>query len=383
MRSDWGRVVYRAVYAAVLRHLPPETAHAVGFWLIRAAAAVPGMAWLGRRFLAPRDPALRVRTLGLDFPGPLGLAAGFDKDGHGAAALAALGFGFVEVGTVTARPQPGNPKPRMFRFPAERALVNRMGFNNSGAAALAARLRSLRGRRGGGRPVIGVNIGKTKAVPEDEAIADYVTSARLVADVADYIVVNVSSPNTPGLRDLQAVDRLRPLLGAVRAALDEASPRRRVPLLVKIAPDLADADIDAVADLAVELGLDGIIATNTTISREGLRDSAAVADAGAGGMSGAPLKARALEVLRLLHARAGDRLVLIAAGGIETADDARERLDAGATLVQAYTAFIYQGPLWPHRVQADMARQRRTAKNPSLEHDRETFLAVLNEFFTR
>ena len=382
--------MYRAVYAAVLRHLPPETAHAVGFWLIRAAAAVPGAAWLGRRFLAPRDPALRVRALGLDFPGPLGLAAGFDKDGQGAAALAALGFGFVEVGTVTARPQPGNPKPRMFRFPAERALVNRMGFNNSGAAALAARLRAARagaaragagrGRRGGGRPgprpVIGVNIGKTKAVPEDEAIADYVTSARLVADVADYVVVNVSSPNTPGLRDLQAVSRLRPLLDAVRAALDEASPRRRVPLLVKIAPDLADADIDAVADLAVELGLDGIIATNTTISREGLRDSAAVADAGAGGMSGAPLKARALEVLRLLHARAGDRLVLIAAGGIETADDARERLDAGATLVQAYTAFIYQGPLWPHRIQADLARGRRAAKNPCLGHDRETFLAV-------
>ena len=162
----------------------------------------------------------------------------------------------------------------------------------------------------------------------------------------------------------------------MRTALDEASPRRRVPLLVKIAPDLADADIDAIADLAVELGLDGIIATNTTISRDGLRDSAAVADAGQGGMSGAPLKARALEVLRLLHARAGDRLVLIAAGGIETADDARERLDAGATLVQAYTAFIYHGPLWPHRIQADLARGRRAAKNPCLGHDRETFLAV-------
>src|SRR6516164_140239 len=378
--------MYRLLYRMVLRRLPAETAHQAGFWLIRvfgSVAAIPGAAWWLRRWLGPRDPVLRVRALGLDFPGPLGLAAGFDKDGHGAAALAALGFGFVEVGTVTARPQPGNPKPRMFRFPAERALVNRMGFNNSGAAALAARLRAARagaaragagrGRRGAGRPgprpVIGVNIGKTKAVPEDEAIADYVTSARLVADVADYVVVNVSSPNTPGLRDLQAVSRLRPLLGAVRAALDEASPRRRVPLLVKIAPDLADADIDAVADLAVELGLDGIIATNTTISREGLLDSAAVADAGPGGMSGAPLKARALEVLRLLHARAGDRLVLIAAGGIETADDARERLDAGATLVQAYTAFIYQGPLWPHRIQAEMARQRRTAKNPHLEHD--------------
>src|SRR6516225_4463350 len=321
LRSDWGRVVYRAVYTVLLRHLPPETAHAVGFWLIRAAAAVPGAAWLGRRFLAPRDPALRVRALGLDFPGPLGLAAGFDKDGQGAAALAALGFGFVEVGTVTARPQPGNPKPRMFRFPAERALVNRMGFNNAGAAALAARLRALRGRRGP-RPIIGVNIGKTKAVPEDEAAADYVTSARLVAGVADYVAVNVSSPNTPGLRDLQATEKLRPLLIAVREALDEASPRRRVPLLVKIAPDLADPDIDAVADLALEIGLDGIIATNTTTSREGLHDTAAVADAGPGGMSGAPLKQRALAVLSRLHDRCGSRLTLIAAGGIESPADA-------------------------------------------------------------
>ena len=354
------RGVYRAVYRVALRRLPPEAAHAVGFWLIRAAAAVPGGAWVLRRFLAPRDPVLRVRALGLDFPGPLGLAAGFDKDGHGVAGLAALGFGFVEVGTVTARPQPGNAKPRMFRFPAERALVNRMGFNNAGAAALAARLRALRGARGP-RPVVGVNIGKTKTAADDAAIADYVTSARLVADVADYVVVNVSSPNTPGLRDLQAADKLKPLLLAVREALDEASPRRRVPLLVKIAPDLADADIDAVADLALGLGLDGIIATNTTISRAGLRDSAAVADAGPGGMSGAPLRGRAIEVLRRLHDRTGDRLVLIAAGGIENADDARERLAAGATLLQAYTAFIYEGPLWPHRVQAALAGRLRGA----------------------
>jgi dihydroorotate dehydrogenase len=175
------------------------------------------------------------------------------------------------------------------------------------------------------------------------------------------VVVNVSSPNTPGLRDLQAADRLKPLLLAVREALDEASPRRRVPLLVKIAPDLADADIDAVADLALGLGLDGIIATNTTISRAGLRDSAAVADAGPGGMSGTPLRGRALEVLRRLHDRTGDRLVLIAAGGIESADDARERLAAGATLLQAYTAFIYEGPLWPHRVQAALAGRLREA----------------------
>jgi dihydroorotate dehydrogenase len=371
--------VYRAIYAVLLRRLPAEAAHRAGFWLIRAAAAVPGLALVLRRVLAPRDPALRVRALGLDFPGPLGLAAGFDKDGEGVTGLAALGFGFVEVGTVTARPQPGNPKPRMFRFPAERALVNRMGFNNHGAAALAFRLRALRARPGYGgfrgrggrcghrayrgyRPIVGVNIGKTKVVPEEGAIADYVTSARLVADVADYVVVNVSSPNTPGLRDLQSVDKLRPLLAAVRSALDQASPRRRVPLLVKIAPDLADADIDAVADLALDLGLDGIIATNTTISRDGLRDSAAVADAGPGGLSGAPLKARALSVLRRLHARAGDRLVLIAAGGIETADDAVDRLAAGATLLQAYTAFIYEGPCWPGRVQRGLAARIRAAE---------------------
>ncbi len=371
--------MYRAIYAVLLRRLPAEAAHRAGFWLIRAAAAAPGLAWALRRALAPRDPQLRVRALGLDFPGPLGLAAGFDKDGEAVTGLAALGFGFVEVGTVTARPQPGNPKPRMFRFPAERALVNRMGFNNHGAAALAARLRTLRagsghrghrgyrgprGHRGyrGYRPIVGVNIGKTKVVPEAAAIADYQTSARLVADVADYVVVNVSSPNTPGLRDLQSVGKLRPLLSGVREALDEASPRRRVPLLVKIAPDLADADIDAVADLALELGLDGIIATNTTISRDGLADSAAVADAGPGGLSGAPLKARSLAVLRRLHARTGDRLVLIAAGGIETADDARDRLAAGATLLQAYTAFIYEGPGWPRRVQRGLAARIRAEK---------------------
>jgi dihydroorotate dehydrogenase len=233
-----------------------------------------------------------------------------------------------------------------------------MGFNNAGAAAAAARLGRARGRRARGGPVVGVNIGKTRAVPDADAAADYAASARAVAAAADYVVVNVSSPNTPGLRDLQATDRLRPVLVAVRAALDAAVPWRRVPLLVKIAPDLADADVDAVADLALELGLDGIIATNTTVSRDGLVSPAAeVAAAGAGGLSGPPLRARSLAVLRRLHARAGDRLVLIAAGGIETPDDAWERLLAGATLVQAYTAFVYGGPLWPRRMHAGLARR--------------------------
>jgi len=360
--------MYGLLFRLVLRRLPAETAHRAGFALIRVAGAV-GAAGLLRRWLGPRDPALRVRALGLEFPGPLGLAAGFDKDARGTGGLGALGFGFVEVGTVTALAQPGNPRPRLFRLAADRALINRMGFNNDGAAAAAARLRrSARGTRGAlGRPVVGVNIGKTRGVPETEAAADYAASARAVADVADYVVVNVSSPNTPGLRDLQAADRLRPVLVAVRAALDAEVSGRRVPLLVKIAPDLAGDDIDAVADLAVELGLDGIIATNTTVSRDGLASTAAeVAAAGAGGLSGPPLRAAALGVLRRLRERAGDRLVLIAAGGIETPDDAWDRLAAGATLVQAYTGFIYGGPLWPRRMNAGLARRARAAGLPTV-----------------
>src|SRR6201982_1577148 len=319
-----------------------------------------GGAWgcgVGGRGLGPRDPVLRVRVMGLSFPGPVGLAAGFDKDARGTRGLAALGFGFVEVGTVTARAQPGNPRPRMFRLTADRALVNRMGFNNAGAAAAAAR---GAGARGG--PVVGVNIGKTRAVPDAEAAADYAASARAVAAVAGYVVVNVSSPNTPGLRDLQAADRLRPVLVAVRSALDAAVPGRRVPLLVKIAPDLANSDVDAVADLALELGLDGIIATNTTISRDGLRDSAAVADAGQGGLSGAPLKRRSLEVLTRLHDRCGKRLTLIAAGGITTPAGAEARLAAAATPLQPYTASISEGPFWPSRVQRGLAARLRSGK---------------------
>jgi dihydroorotate dehydrogenase len=357
--------MYWLLYRMVLRRVPAETAHRLAFGVIRAVARVPGAAWLLRRWLGPRDPVLRVRALGLEFPGPLGLAAGFDKDARGTRGLAALGFGFVEVGTVTARAQPGNPRPRMFRLTADRALVNRMGFNNDGAAAAAAALR--RSRRSRGWPVVGVNIGKTRAVPDAEAAADYAASARAVAAVADYVVVNVSSPNTPGLRDLQAAERLRPVLTAVRSALDGAvdlaGGGRRVPLLVKIAPDLADADVGAVADLALELGLDGIIATNTTISRDGLASPAAqVAAAGAGGLSGAPLRDRSLAVLRLLRARAGDRLVLVAVGGIETPQDAWERLQAGATLVQGYTGFVYGGPLWPRRVHAGLAQRMREAR---------------------
>jgi dihydroorotate dehydrogenase len=355
--------MYRLLFSLVLRRVPAEAAHRAGFRLIRVAASVPGLAGLLRRWLAPRDPVLRIRALGRELPGPLGLAAGFDKDAEAPDAFGMLGFAFTETGTVTARPQPGNPRPRLFRLPADRALVNRMGFNNRGAAAAAARLAARRGPR----LTAGANIGKSRVVPDAEAAADYAASARLLAGVADYLVVNVSSPNTPGLRGLQATSQLRPLLAAVRAALDESAPQR-VPLLVKIAPDLADEDIDAVADLAVELGLDGIIATNTTTARDHLATGPAlVAAAGAGGLSGPPLRARALQVLRRLHTRTAGRLTLVAAGGIETADDAWERIRAGATLVQAYTGFVYGGPLWPHRLQAGLARRAREAGFTSVQ----------------
>jgi dihydroorotate dehydrogenase len=358
--------IYPLFFRLFFARMDPERAHHLAFGWIRGTARVPGLRAAVARVLAPRPDELRITALGMDLPGPFGLAAGFDKNAVGVDGLAMAGFDFVEIGTVTGAPQPGNPPQRLFRLLADRALINRMGFNNEGSAAVAGR---LAGRKAVFAAPVGVNIGKTKAVPEEEATADYVTSAERLAPHADYLVVNVSSPNTPGLRDLQATERLRPLLTAVRAAADRAGGPggRRVPLLVKIAPDLADADIDAVADLAVELGLDGIIATNTTIARDGLATPAAeVAAIGAGGLSGAPLKARSLEVLRRLHARAGDRLTLIGAGGIETADDAWERILAGATLIQGYSAYIYRGPLWPRTVRRALAARLRSSPYATL-----------------
>ncbi len=349
---------YRLLFDRVLVRVDAERAHRVGFAALRAAQPA-----IRLRSLRGRDPQDRrrigeVRAMGLTFPGPLGLAAGFDKNAEGIDALAALGFSFVEIGTVTGEPQPGNPAPRLFRLPADRAIVNRMGFNNDGAEVVARRL-AARERTAHPDVVLGVNIGKTKLVPDDDTaavLADYEKSTRLLAPHADYLVVNVSSPNTPGLRDLQAVDRLRPLLTAVRRQAD-AVTSQHLPLLVKIAPDLSDKDVLAVADLAVDLGLDGIVATNTTIARSGLDSAPAEVEAvGAGGLSGAPLRERALEVLRLLRDRVGPDLTIVAVGGIGTAADARDRLDAGATLLQAYTAFVYEGALWPSRVQRDLRR---------------------------
>lgn len=350
--------MYRALYWLILRHLPAEATHKVAFAMLRALLWLPGLAGGLRRRTAPVRPALQVQALGHTFPSPLGLAAGFDKDGKGPRALHALGFGHVEIGTVTGEPQPGNPKPRLFRLVRDRAVLNRMGFNNQGAAVAQARLAKRRGHHG----LVGVNIGKTKRVDEAYAIADYEHSARLLAPHADYMVVNVSSPNTPGLRDLQAVAKLAPLLRAVRAACDAASPLRRVPLLVKIAPDLSDEDVVAVGKLAVELELDGIIATNTTITRTGLLTPAAeVAALGAGGISGPPVAARSLAVLRLLRAHVPATMCIISVGGVCSGADVLARLQAGATLVQGYTAFIYGGPGWPRRVLRELEAAMQAA----------------------
>ncbi len=345
---------YRWLFDHALVRVDAETAHRAGFAALRAAAPATRLRRGGKV-----GGAGEVQTMGLAFPGPLGLAAGFDKNAEGIDALAALGFSFVEVGTVTGEPQPGNPRPRLFRLPADRAIVNRMGFNNHGAEVVARRLEARRRRRTGPPVVVGVNIGKTKAVPEDRAVADYEKSTGLLAPYADYLVVNVSSPNTPGLRDLQAVERLGPLLAAVRRRAD-AVTEARVPLLVKIAPDLSDDDVLAVADLAGAIGLDGVVATNTTVARTGLRSRPEeVERAGAGGLSGAPLRRRSLDVLRLLRGRLDPATTVISVGGISTAEDARERLEAGADLLQGYTAFIYEGALWPSRVQRELAGDRR------------------------
>ncbi len=354
--------IYPAFFRLVFSGMDAERAHRIGFNLIRGVGRTPAGAAL--RKLTMPSPQLETSALGLSFPSPFGLAAGFDKEGHGIVALAALGFGHIEVGTITGQAQPGNPKPRLFRLVEDRAVINRMGFNNDGAVAVAPRIaaarRTLERRYPDRRPIIGVNIGKTKTVDLRNAVADYRSSARELAPVADYLVVNVSSPNTPGLRLLQSVRSLRPLLTAVRNAADE-SAGRHVPLLVKIAPDLSDEDIDEVAELAIELKLDGIIATNTTITREGLTtDAERVIACGVGGLSGAPLKARSLEVLRRLREAAGDSLTLIAVGGVETPDDVAERLEAGATLVQGYTAFLYEGPFWARSINRGLARRNRS-----------------------
>lgn len=340
-------MLYQLVFNLVFARLDPEFAHHLVAFGMRIAGALR-ITTLGKLSKSQTRP---VEALGLTFDGAFGLAAGFDKNAKLIRPLADLGFSHVEIGTVTAKPQPGNEKPRLFRLISDRALINRMGFNNDGADVVAERLARLRARHGEKLPIIGVNIGKSKVTPVEDAAEDYRYSTAKLAKLADYLVVNVSSPNTPGLRSLQDVTALRPIVSAV---LSEASGK---PVLVKIAPDLADEDILAVAELTKELGLAGIIATNTTIGREGLEeDPAKVAAIGAGGLSGLPLQARSLDVLNLLNGSLAPDQIIISVGGIETSDDARVRLANGATLLQGYTGYIYAGPFWARKINRELAR---------------------------
>jgi len=341
--------MYRVLFRVFLTRLDPERAHRLAYRVIRYLPLL-GFGWLVRLLTRP-DTSLAVSALGMEFDSPFGVAAGFDKEGHAIRGLWQLGFSHIEVGTITAIAQPGNDSPRLFRLIRDRAVINRMGFNNHGAAAAARVLQAARLRSR--RPIIGANIGKSRVVDVDAAIDDYLTSTRLLAPVADYLVVNVSSPNTPGLRGLQELDKLTPLLTAVKAAAGIT------PVLVKIAPDLTDAQASRIAGLAVET-VDGIIASNTTLSRVGLMtDPRVVEAAGAGGLSGPPVAARALELLRLIREIVPREFCVISVGGVETAADVAERLAAGATLVQGYTAFLYRGPFWAREVNRGLATLRK------------------------
>lgn len=322
----------------ILFLLSPEKAHYTAMGALGALRALPGGKRLLRALFSYRNPALERTVFGITFPNPVGLAAGFDKDARWLDELECLGFGFVEIGTVTPVSQPGNDRPRLFRLPADRALINRMGFNNQGAAAAARRIAARKGKI-----IVGGNIGKNKLTPNEDAVSDYVKCFEALYPVVDYFVVNVSSPNTPGLRSLQEKEPLRKLLGELQAL----NGRQRVPrpLLLKIAPDLTDTQLDDIVEIAAETRISGLVATNTTLSREGLATPGAeVTRLGAGGLSGKPLTSRSTEVIRYLRDKTSGTLPIIAVGGIFSARDAREKLDAGASLVQVYTGFIYEGP---------------------------------------
>ena len=341
--------MYEALFS-LLKRLNPEFTHHLGMLVVRLAGTRLGTLLL--RTEKTLSPAMRVETLGATFESPVGLAAGFDKNAVGIRGFHALGFGHVEVGTVTPKAQPGNPRPRLFRLPEDTALINRMGFNNDGVDAVARRLKALRAR-GGSLPVIGVNIGKNKTTPQEDALDDYVACTTTLAQYADYLVVNVSSPNTPGLRGLQERSFLEPILRAVRDHAEDT------PVLVKIAPDLSDDAIAEVVDVVCDLGLAGIVATNTTISREGLATPVdVVARMGEGGLSGAPLAARSVDVLRIVRHTLPREYCVISVGGVMSGDDAQRLLDNGATLIQAYTGFVYRGPFFARKVLEEMGGLR-------------------------
>jgi dihydroorotate dehydrogenase len=339
-------MVYRSLLRPILFSLPPETAHHLA--LSSLALVKPFKSLVARQF--ETNQTLPVKRFGLTFPNPIGLAAGFDKDGVALPELAALGFGHIEAGTVTYHAQPGNPRPRLFRLPKDNALINRAGFNNEGAASLAKRVAANRPRC-----VLGISIGKSKITPLENAVDDYLASFDRIYDVADYIAVNVSSPNTPQLRELQQAEQLTALLTALQTRNLELQKQKQrtaaIPLLVKLSPDLKRAELELIVDVIVRLQIDGIIATNTTIGRDNLHSTPAeVAACGEGGLSGLPLRSRSTRMISELYQLTKGKIPIIGVGGVFTEEDAWEKIAAGASLIQLYTGFIYQGPRVAQRI---------------------------------
>ncbi len=322
----------------ILFRINPETVHHLVMSMMKIAYTIAPVRWLMRQMFVVKDKRLEKTLWGITFPNPVGLAAGFDKDAHYTDALACLGFGFVEIGTVTPRPQPGNDKPRLFRLPKDKALINRMGFNNGGSKAAAERLKRRKEIL-----IIGGNIGKNKITANEDALSDYIAAFKDLYEVVDYFVVNVSSPNTPGLRELQDKAPLMAILNSLNHLNHKLGKPK--PLLLKIAPDLSNAQLDDIIDIVQATKIQGIVATNTTIDRSGLITSTQeVETIGAGGLSGYPLRERATEVIHYIHQKSKGTIPIMAAGGIFTAADAKEKLEAGASLIQVYTGFIYEGP---------------------------------------
>lgn len=336
--------MYQALIRPILFRFDPESVHHFTFNFLKISLKLPFARAITRHFFSVSHPSLEREVFGLKFPNPIGLAAGFDKNAELVDELACLGFGFVEIGTVTPRPQPGNEQPRLFRLPADKGLINRMGFNNKGVGPAAARLRQ---RKSG--VLIGGNIGKNKVTLNEQASDDYLACFHELKDTVDYFVVNVSSPNTPNLRALQEKEPLtRLLLLLQQENLRQTSPK---PILLKIAPDLTDSQLDDIVDIVRETGIAGVIATNTTISRENLRTpKVRVEEIGAGGLSGKPVTGRSTEVIRYLHQKSGGAFPIIGVGGIHSPEDALEKLRAGASLIQVYTGFIYEGPAQAKRI---------------------------------
>jgi len=330
--------MYKYILKPVFFLFDPETIHHAVFGILKVVFKLPGVSWFLRSYYRVEDPALKRKVMGISFSNPIGLAAGFDKDAKLVDCMDAMGFGFIEIGTLTPKPQPGNPKPRLFRLPKDRGLINRMGFNNKGVLAAAKRLKWKNPSI-----IVGGNIGKNKNTPNDKAVEDYEYCFEALYDYVDYFVVNVSSPNTPNLRELQEKEPLKALLERISERSKQKTLRK--PILLKIAPDLTNDQLDDIVEIVQDVNLDGLIATNTTIDRSDLITSEEeIRKMGNGGLSGQPLKDRANEVVKYLREKLGPEFPIIGVGGIESPQDALERLRAGATLLQIYTGFIYEGP---------------------------------------